>query len=45
MSLFGIELSSWVLILTAIYTITRIVIELHTWWVRNRKKKDQDYCD
>ena len=45
MSLFGIELSSWVLILTAVYTIIRIVIELHTWYVRNRKKKEQDYYD
>ena len=42
--LFGIELNSWVLVLTAIYTIIRIVIELHTWYVRNRKK-EQDYCD
>lgn len=35
--LFGVELSSWVLILTAVYTLIRIFVELHTWY----KNKDK----
>ena len=34
--LFGIQLSDVVLILTAVYTVIRIFIELHTWYVRNK---------
>lgn len=30
--LFGVELSDLVLILTAVYTVMRILIELHNWF-------------
>lgn len=35
-TLFGVELSNWVLILTAIYTIVRIISELSSWYDRKR---------
>ena len=39
LTLFGIELSSWVMILTAIYTIIRIATEVHTWYRHYKEKK------
>jgi hypothetical protein len=38
LTLFGVTLSDWVLILTAIYTIIRIVAEIRQW--RARKQDD-----
>lgn len=36
--LFGVELNNWVLILTVVYTLIRIFVELHAWF-ENRKNK------
>lgn len=37
MTLFGVQLSDWVLLLTVVYTIIRIISELRSW---NRKRQD-----
>lgn len=37
MTLFGVQLSDWVLLLTAVYTVIRIISELRSWY---RKKQD-----
>lgn len=39
-TLFGVQLSDFVLILTAVYTIIRIISELHLWYAR--KKDDRN---
>lgn len=40
LTLFGVQLSDWVLILTAVYTIIRIASELRQW--KQRKTDDRD---
>ena len=39
--LFGVELSNWVLILTAIYTIIRIIGEVTSWYESRKNKREQ----
>lgn len=38
LTLFGVNLSDWVLLLTAVYTVIRIIAELRQW--RARKQDD-----
>lgn len=42
---FGVELSDWVLILTAIYTIIRIASELRMWYDRKRDDSNPTVLD
>lgn len=42
---FGVELSDWVLILTAIYTIIRIASELRMWYDRKRNDRNSTVLD
>lgn len=37
--LFGVELSEWVLILTIVYTIIRILVEVSGWWARRKHEQ------
>ena len=39
-TLFGVQLSDFVLILTAVYTIIRIISELHLWYARKRDDRN-----
>lgn len=38
--LFGVPLNDWVLILTAIYTVVRIVREIQLWWEKRRNDRN-----
>ncbi len=43
--MFGVELSDWVLILTAIYTIIRIISEVRLWWSRKQDDSNSTILD
>lgn len=44
-TLFGVQLSDFVLILTAVYTIIRIISELHMWYARKRDDRNSTVLD
>lgn len=44
-TLFGVELSNWVLILTAIYTIIRIISEVRSWYIRKQDDRNPTVLD
>ncbi len=43
--MFGVELSNWVLILTAIYTIIRIISEIRSWYARKQDDRNSAVLD